>query len=115
MLSNNSAFFKKGIRSWLSMRISSLIITIYVFYILSFIFFSYGFNYYNWCNFFKDYSNKFFTVLALFSIIIHSWIGMWQIITDYLKNIFFSLFIRLIVAITLIFYFIYGITLIFRI
>ena len=38
-----------------------------------------------WVGFFEQTSTKVFTVLALFSILIHAWIGMWQVLTDYIK------------------------------
>jgi succinate dehydrogenase / fumarate reductase membrane anchor subunit len=35
--------------------------------------------------FFSSAFTKVFTLLALVSILIHAWIGMWQVLTDYVK------------------------------
>ena len=49
-----------------------------------------------------------FTLLALFSILIHAWIGMWQVLTDYVKPLALRLMLRLVIVVALVVYVIYG-------
>ena len=49
-----------------------------------------------------------FTLLALFSILIHAWIGMWQVLTDYVKPLALRLMLQLVIVVALVVYVIYG-------
>lgn len=49
-----------------------------------------------------------FTLLALFSILIHAWIGMWQVLTDYVKPLALCLMLQLVIVVALVVYVIYG-------
>ena len=40
----------------------------------------------SWQAFFSQLTTKVFTLLALGSILIHAWIGLWQVLTDYIKS-----------------------------
>ena len=51
---------------------------------------------------------KVFTLLALFSILIHAWIGMWQVLTDYVKPLALRLMLQLVIVVALVVYVIYG-------
>ena len=43
-----------------------------------------------------------FTLLALFSILIHAWIGMWQVLTDYVKPLALRLVLQLAIVVALV-------------
>ncbi len=49
-----------------------------------------------------------FTLLALFSILIHARIGMWQVLTDYVKPLALRLMLQLVIVVALVVYVIYG-------
>ncbi len=51
---------------------------------------------------------KVFTLLALLSILIHAWIGMWQVLTDYVKPVAVRLVLQLAIVVTLVVYLLYG-------
>lgn len=42
-------------------------------------------NYHNWHGLFSNLSMKVFTLLALIALLVHAWIGIWQVLTDYIK------------------------------
>ncbi|MDJ3224516.1 succinate dehydrogenase, hydrophobic membrane anchor protein, partial [Salmonella enterica] len=44
----------------------------------------------------------------LFSILIHAWIGMWQVLTDYVKPLAVRLILQLVIVVALVVYVIYG-------
>ncbi len=48
-----------------------------------------------WTGFFASGFTKVFTLLALVSILIHAWIGMWQVLTDYVKPLALRLVLQL--------------------
>ncbi|WP_284346398.1 succinate dehydrogenase, hydrophobic membrane anchor protein, partial [Escherichia coli] len=49
-----------------------------------------------------------FTRLTLFSILIHAWIGMWQMLTDYVQPLALRLRLQLVIVVALVVYVIYG-------
>ncbi|MDU1679331.1 MAG: succinate dehydrogenase, hydrophobic membrane anchor protein [Klebsiella pneumoniae] len=49
-----------------------------------------------------------FTLLALVSILIHAWIGMWQVLTDYVKPLALRLVLQLAIVVALVAYVLYG-------
>ena len=52
--------------------------------------------------------SKVFTLLALVSILIHAWIGMWQVLTDYVKPLALRLVLQLAIVVALVAYVLYG-------
>ena len=61
-----------------------------------------------WHGFFSSSITKVFTLLALLSILIHAWIGMWQVLTDYVKPVAVRLVLQLAIVVTLVVYLLYG-------
>lgn len=61
-----------------------------------------------WIGFFASAFTKVFTLLALFSILIHARIGMWQVLTDYVKPLALRLMLQLVIVVALVVYVIYG-------
>jgi len=46
-------------------------------------------------DFFCFSNKKIFTILTLISILVHAWIGLWQVLTDYVKSIALRLSLQL--------------------
>lgn len=75
-----------GLRDWKIQRLSAVILTLYAFYL---IFMSWGntSDFKSWHSVFEHPSMKATTLIALMALLFHTWIGVWTITTDYLKNI----------------------------
>ncbi|PPI86878.1 succinate dehydrogenase, hydrophobic membrane anchor protein [Candidatus Pantoea edessiphila] len=108
MVNNTFALSRKGIQDWLILRIAAIIIFLYIIYICTFLIHVDELNYYTWHNFFQHTVTKIFTMLMILSVLIHGWIGVWQVLTDYVKLVFLRLIIQLIIILGLISYAIYG-------
>ncbi|CAJ0992980.1 succinate dehydrogenase membrane anchor subunit [Pantoea sp. Nvir] len=108
MVSNASALGRSGIQDWLLLRASAILIAFYIFYLFSFIALTDMLTYDVWSGFFALEFTKVFTLLTLFSILVHGWIGMWQVLTDYVKGLTIRLILQLVIVITLFSYAIYG-------
>ncbi|MCC8421919.1 succinate dehydrogenase membrane anchor subunit [Photorhabdus thracensis] len=108
MVSNASALGRTGIHDWLLLRASAIIIVLYVLYMLGFVATTSEITYEVWSGFFSSSITKVFTVLALFSILAHAWIGMWQVLTDYIKPLALRLVLQLAIIVALMAYLIYG-------
>ncbi|RXJ74739.1 succinate dehydrogenase, hydrophobic membrane anchor protein [Veronia nyctiphanis] len=85
MVGQVSSVGRNGIHDFILIRASAIIMTLYTLYMIGFFAFGQDLTYEIWVGFFEQTSTKVFTVLALFSILVHAWIGMWQVLTDYIK------------------------------
>ncbi|MGL9769732.1 MAG: succinate dehydrogenase, hydrophobic membrane anchor protein [Sodalis sp. (in: enterobacteria)] len=115
MVNNASALGRNGVHEWLLVRVSAIVICLYIIYLLGFILLADPFTYDVWHSFFATSLTKVFTLLTLFSILVHTWIGMWQVLTDYIKPIRLQLRLRVGIGIVLIVYLFYVIIVVWEV
>ncbi|MFC3025563.1 succinate dehydrogenase, hydrophobic membrane anchor protein [Vibrio zhugei] len=84
MVNNVSSLGRNGVHDYLLVRASAILMTLYVIYIVGFCAFN-DITYESWSAFFSGTFTKVFTMLALVSVLMHGWIGLWQVLTDYVK------------------------------
>ena len=108
MVSNASALGRNGVHDYILVRASAIVITLYIIYMIGFFAVSGDLTYEVWSGFFASTFTKVFTLLTLFSILIHAWIGMWQVLTDYVKPVAIRLGLQLVIVVALLVYVIYG-------
>jgi succinate dehydrogenase / fumarate reductase membrane anchor subunit len=108
MVSNASALGRNGVHDYILVRASALVLTLYIIYMVGFFAISGDVTWQVWSGFFSSAFTKVFTLLALFSILIHAWIGMWQVLTDYVKPVAIRLMLQLVIVVALVVYVIYG-------
>lgn len=108
MVNNVSALGRNGVHDWLLLRASAIVITLYILYILGFVVMAQDITFNVWQGFFASSITKVFTLLTLLSILIHAWIGMWQVLTDYVKPLAVRLVLQLAIVVTLVVYLLYG-------
>jgi len=77
-------FGRSGVHDYILLRASALIMLAYTLYLVGFIAFT-DINYASWSDFFSLTMTKIFTLFALISMLVHAWIGVWQVLTDYVK------------------------------
>lgn len=98
-----------GVRDWWLQRVSAVIIATY-FIVLSCFFLLHAHIHYRLLHsFFATTWMQVFTVIALISLFLHAWIGIWTVITDYVNAIALRLLIQLLVILTLTTYLVWGI------
>ncbi|MDV2858577.1 MULTISPECIES: succinate dehydrogenase, hydrophobic membrane anchor protein [Oceanimonas] len=84
MVSNSATFGRSGVHDFMLLRATAVILTLYTLYLVGFIAFN-DITYQVWTGFFDRTFTKVFTLLALFSVLMHGWIGAWQVLSDYVK------------------------------
>ncbi|MGL5285468.1 MAG: succinate dehydrogenase, hydrophobic membrane anchor protein, partial [Aeromonas sp.] len=85
MVTNSATFGRSGVHDFILVRATALIMTFYTLYLVGFIA-SHDVTYDVWGEFFASTFTRVFTMLALLSVLIHAWIGLWQVFTDYVKS-----------------------------
>ncbi|WP_338521307.1 succinate dehydrogenase, hydrophobic membrane anchor protein [Candidatus Legionella polyplacis] len=103
-----------GIKDWIIQRVTSMYLLFYFLWFSIYWLFCHRLTYDNWVKLFNSNVFKVSSVLTLFFLNLHVWIGLWTIITDYVKKIFYRLLLYIVVYIYLMIQFIYGVIVIFR-
>ena len=76
----------RGSIIWKAQRYSSVLILVYLIYILSFIVSNDEINFFSWSNFFLSFEVRFLTSIVFIIIVMHAFIGLWTVGTDYLTH-----------------------------
>ncbi|GAL58831.1 MULTISPECIES: succinate dehydrogenase membrane anchor subunit [Enterobacteriaceae] len=108
MVSNASALGRNGVHDFILVRATAIVLTLYIIYMVGFFAITGDVTYEAWTGFFSSAFTKVFTLLALVSTLIHTWIGMWQVFTDYVKSTALRLGLQLLTVVALLVYVIYG-------
>jgi succinate dehydrogenase / fumarate reductase, membrane anchor subunit len=85
MITNQASFKRDGVQDYVSLRTTAVIIAAFALYMLWFFVSTPTVTYEIWRDLFAGLGMKVFTLAALISIMIHVRIGLWQVLTDYVK------------------------------
>jgi succinate dehydrogenase / fumarate reductase, membrane anchor subunit len=75
---------RSGLYDWLMQRISAVILLAYVLCIAWVL--AGGVDYIAWKELFSQTWMRVFSMLALVSLVVHAWVGLWSVFTDYLTE-----------------------------
>lgn len=103
-----------GLRDWLIQRFSAVIIMVYFFVLIGFFYLNPQLDLNTLRHFFNDTWMEIFTLLALLSLFVHSWVGVWTVITDYVKPVPLRITIQGCVMLALVIYFFWGVDILWR-
>ncbi|MBU2882154.1 succinate dehydrogenase, hydrophobic membrane anchor protein [Psychrosphaera sp. B3R10] len=86
MLINQASLKRDGIQDYVSLRATALFMTAYVIFILGYFLTTPTVTYEGWSGLFSNIAVKVFTFITLLCIWVHTRIGLWQVLTDYVKS-----------------------------
>ena len=104
MVDNLATVGRNGVHDYLLVRASAIILTLYTLFLASFFITTSTVTFEIWRAFFAQMSVKVFTLLALLSLVVHAWIGVWQVLSDYIKPAFLRGSLQFIFSVTLLAY-----------
>lgn len=87
MVTNASSFGRSGAHDYVLLRASALLLASYVIFIIGFIAVNSPLTFVSWQALFAALPMKIYTLVALIGLLMHAWIGVWQVLTDYVKHI----------------------------
>jgi len=85
MVGSITSFSRSGLKDWFLQRVTAVLLLIYALLLAWFFTQHHPVQYQDWVTFFSHPAIKIITFFAMFSIVIHAWIGMWTVYTDYIK------------------------------
>lgn len=84
MVTAVTSFGRSGLSDWLLQRFTAVILLAYTLCVGGYLLLHPGLDHATWTGFMRHGAMRVFSLMALLSIIVHSWIGLWSVSTDYL-------------------------------
>ena len=86
MVTSVTSFGRSGLYDWLIQRVTSVVVAGYTLVILGLLMTAPEMTYEYWSGLFDQLWLKLMTLVALGAALIHAWIGLWSVTTDYLTS-----------------------------
>lgn len=77
---------RNGVYDWVVQRVSAVVLALYTLFLAGFILFSSDLDYPTWAALFETTWMRIFSIMAIISLAVHAWVGLWVVATDYLKS-----------------------------
>jgi succinate dehydrogenase / fumarate reductase membrane anchor subunit len=86
MVTAATAFSRNGLSDWLWQRFTAIVLMAYTLFIVGYLLANPGLTYEQWSGLFAQAWVRWFSALVLVSIVVHGWIGLWVVLTDYITK-----------------------------
>jgi len=73
----------QGLRDWLFQRMSAVFMLVCIVALFGYLVMNSDLAYYEWHGLFAQLWVKIVTILFFLSLLVHAWVGMWTVYTDY--------------------------------
>ena len=101
MVKSVTSLSRNGLRDWLIQHLTAAFMTFYVIGLVAYLVVHPVTDFYSWHALFANNFTRIATLLFFFFLMLHAWIGLWTIATDYLKNTFVRLLFLMVVLLVL--------------
>ena len=98
-----------GLRDWLVQRVTALVMAVYALVVAGYLLMQPSFGYDTWIDLFSGNLMRSFSLLFLLSLFYHAWIGVRDIVMDYVKPASIRLLIHVLVILALVLYTIWSV------
>lgn len=98
-----------GLRDWLAQRVTAVVMAVYAVVVAVYLSLQPDFGYDTWVYLFSGNVMRTFSLLFLLSLFYHAWIGVRDIVMDYVKPAGIRLLIHVLVILALILYVIWSV------
>lgn len=109
MVDSVTSVSNNGLRDWLVQRISSVLLGVYTLFILGYLLTHPHIQFAEWQALFAYPFMRIFSLLVLLSLMFHAWIGIWTILTDYVKPVAIRLVLQVLLVLALFSFLAWGI------
>ena len=97
-----------GLSEWLLQRLTAVVMAVYTLFAFCYVLYRKPGTYADWSAMFAGNFFRLFTMLFIVSLLYHAWVGMRDILMDYLRATAVRLTAEVLVALALIFYLIWS-------
>ncbi len=97
MVTNVTSLTGNGLKDWLIQRATAAIFAVYSLFLLGYLLSHSGLTFNQWHTLFRQPLFQVASLIALLSLSLHTWIGLWTVLTDYIKSTRLRLFVQFLV------------------
>lgn len=108
MVTNVTSLTGNGLKDWLIQRVTAVYFAAFAVFLMVFLALHPELTFEQWQGLFHCRLMQIAFVIALISLSLHAWIGLWTVTTDYMKCTALRLSVQLLVALWLLGQFIWG-------
>jgi len=98
-----------GLRDWLIQRITAVLMAVYLVVLAAYLLMQPDPGYDSWTGLFSSQAVRTFTLLFMLSLFYHAWVGIRDIVMDYVKSAAVRLVIHVLVVLALLLYAIWSV------
>ena len=98
-----------GLRDWLIQRVTAVLMAVYSVALVAYLLLKGRFDYDVWTGLFASQTVRTFSLLFLLSLFYHAWVGIRDIVMDYVKSAAVRLVIHVLVILALLLYVIWSV------
>lgn len=98
-----------GLRDWLVQRVTAVVMALFVLFVVGYLLLQPRVDYDVWTRMFSNNVTRSFALLFLLSLFYHAWIGVRDIVMDYVKPASIRLLIHVLVVLALLMYAIWSV------
>jgi len=109
MVTNVTSLTGNGLKDWLIQRVSAIYLAVYAVFLFGFILLHPHMSFETWAALFHCTVVQIASLLALFFILLHAWVGLWTVTTDYLSCTVLRLCVQVTVLAWLLGQFVWGV------
>lgn len=107
-------FGLNGLQAWVIQRISAAILVLYLMLLSGIWCYLPSQTIGAWQHILGSIPMRYVTLLALLAMLLHCWLGLWIVITDYFKNPWLRLTAQIFVYLALFFYLVWGVQILWQ-
>lgn len=101
MVTNVTSLTGNGLKDWLVQRVSAVVLGVYLLMLLIFFVTHPQVTYEQWAALMHCKLFMVFSVLTMISLVLHAWIGLWTVTTDYVKSTLIRLPLQMLIVLVL--------------
>lgn len=109
MVTNVTSLTGNGLKDWLIQRVTAIYFGLYTLYVALYFLRHPQMDYQQWHTLFTCKLFQTATIIALLALVLHTWVGIWTVTTDYIKCTAVRITVQMLVALFLLGLFISGI------
>jgi len=115
MVSVVASVGRNGVHDFILLRASAVILVLYTLLLAAFFLVTPSVTYNVWQEFFACISVKVATMLSLLALLVHAKIGVWQVLSDYIKPAFLRGTLQFFFSILLLAYLLFGFSIVWSV
>ncbi len=114
MVASVTSLGRNGLYDWLIQRFTAVVLAAYTIFMLGYLVLNPDLTYAQWSGLFDGTPMRIFSLLALFSMGAHAWVGLWTISTDYMKATGVRVIFQAVCGVAMFAYVVWGVQILWR-